>query len=158
MNAKALVCLAAASALFAGCAAQKASMTTAPAPSSSSSAAAAPAAPSAPADGSTRTVKSRDGRFEGEVVGVIAPGSKFSKVQIGMEMDEVNRLIGVGNGMTSNETGKRWIPFYYGNDTRRIQVSYANEGCLTFTGGNRFGGGGNELIRITADPRGVCGE
>src|SRR5439155_15649947 len=44
MNAKALVCLAAVSALFAGCAAQKAS-TTAPVPSSSSSAAAPAAAP-----------------------------------------------------------------------------------------------------------------
>lgn len=117
----------------------------------------ASASASTPAKGATpgaRIVKSRDGRFEGEMVGNPAPGSKFAKLQIGMEMNEVTRLIGGANRMTSNETGKRWIPFYYGNDVTRHQLHYDGEGCLTFTGGNHFGGGGNELIRITADPSG----
>ena len=75
-----------------------------------------------------------------------------------MEMNEVFGLIGAGSNMSSNETGKRWIPFYFGNDARRFQVSYVNEGCLTFTGGNIYGGGGNELIRIAVDAKGVCGD
>ena len=123
--------------------------------SSASTASSAKAA--TPSD--VRIVKSRDGRFEGEMVGTPAPGSKFSRVQIGMEMNEVTKLIGGADEMTSNETGKRWIPFYFGNDTRRVHLIYKGEGCLSFTGGNVYGGGGNELVRITADPSGTkCAE
>jgi hypothetical protein len=57
--------------------------------------------------------------------------------------------------MHTSETGKRWIPFYFGNDATRLQADYSGEGCLTFTGGSVFGGGTNELIRITADPSGA---
>ena len=101
-------------------------------------------------------VKSRDGRFGGEIVGTPAPNSKFARLQIGMTMGEVTSLIGAPDDMVRHETGKRWIPFYYGNDAQRLQVLYRGEGCLTYTGGNVFGGGGNELIRITAQPRGGC--
>ncbi|NUZ04255.1 hypothetical protein [Piscinibacter koreensis] len=120
-------------------------------------AAAAKPAAAAPA-GDTRVVKSRDGRFEGEIVGTIAPGSRFSKLSIGMEQNEVLSLIGGPDSVNTHETGKRWIPFYYGNDVRRIEVFYKGEGCLTFTGGNPWGGGGNELIRITATTRTDCAE
>ena len=106
----------------------------------------------------TRIVKSRDGRFEGEMVGTAAPGSKFSRLAIGMTMDEVTRLIGGPDNIVRHETGKRWIPFYYGNDAQRMQALYRGEGCLTYTGGNVFGGGGSELIRIAAVPSGACME
>ncbi len=101
-------------------------------------------------------VKSRNGAYEGEIVGNIAPNSRFAKLQIGMTMAEVSSTIGAADDMHRHETGKRWIPFYFGNDSQRIQAFYKNEGCLTFTGGNVFGGGGNELIRITAAPKGGC--
>jgi hypothetical protein len=127
-------------------------------PAATSPAAQPQAAAPGTAANAPRIVKSRDGRFDGELVGTPAAGSKFAKLQIGMEMNEVFKLIGAGDNMTSNETGKRWIPFYFGNDARRVQVAYANEGCLTFTGGNIYGAGGNELIRITVDPKGVCGD
>ena len=147
-------------ALIAGCANQQATTPAAPATAAAVPAkpAAAPAAPTATPYGPMRIVKSRDGRFEGEMVGNAAAGSKFSKLAIGMEMEEVTKLIGGPDNMASNETGKRWIPFYYGNDARRIQVIYRGEGCLTYTGGNRFGGGGNELIRITATTQLNCME
>ena len=106
----------------------------------------------------TRIVKSRDGRFDGEMVGTAAAGSKFSRLAIGMTMDEVTRLIGGPDNIVRHETGKRWIPFYYGNDAQRMQALYRGEGCLTYTGGNVFGGGGSELIRITALPSGACME
>jgi hypothetical protein len=103
-------------------------------------------------------LKSRDGGFEGEVIGVVVSGGKFSKLQIGMLMPEVLALVGGPDGMISHETGKRWIPFYFGTDARRIEVLYKGEGCLTYTGGNPWGGGDNMLIRITATSRTDCTE
>ena len=106
--------------------------------------------------GAVRKVKSQDGRFEGEIVGNVASGSRFARVQIGMTYDQVTALIGAPDNMVRHETGKRWIPFYYGNDSQRLQVLYRRDGCLTFTGGNVFGGGANELVRITATSREDC--
>lgn len=108
--------------------------------------------------GTTRSVKSQNGQFEGEIVGTPAPNSKFAKVKIGMKMREVSGLIGAPDDMYRHETGKRWIPFYFGNDSQRLQTLYKGEGCLTYTGGNVFGGGENELIRITVDASGRCME
>ncbi|MFL6663823.1 MAG: hypothetical protein ACJ8G7_16750 [Rhizobacter sp.] len=114
--------------------------------------AAAPAASSP--YGPARIVKSKDGRFDGEVIGT--PGAKFSKLKIGMTMAEVTALIGGPDNIGRHETGKRWIPFYFGNDAQRMEALYKGEGCLTYTGGNAFGGGESELIRITATPRTDC--
>lgn len=116
--------------------------------------AATPAAPPAPRN--TQIVKSTDGSLEGEVVGTIAPNSRFSKLKIGMTLSEVNALIKAPDDLKRHETGKRWIPFYYGNDAQRMQALYIGEGCLTYTGGNVFGGGSNQLIRITADTTRNC--
>ena len=144
------VAVLAAFALVAGCASRGGST------SSSSAAPAASPAPAAASDnGGYRAVKSRDGSFDGEMYGTPAPGSRFSKVAIGMEYEEVTRLIGAPSNMHVHETGKRWIPFYYGNDVTRMEVDYPGEGCLSFTGGNHWGGGGHQLIRITADPSGA---
>ena len=109
--------------------------------------------PSAPGG---RIVKSQDGTFDGEIIGTPAPGSKFAKLQIGMTMREVNALIGAPDDLVRHETGKRWIPFYFGDDAQRMQALVKNEGCLTYTGGNVFGGGGNQLIRIQVDSTGKC--
>jgi hypothetical protein len=139
-------------ALAAGCASQN--------PPGTAQAAASPAAAAAPSDdyGPIKKVKSRDGTVEGEVIGTVVPGGKFSKLQIGMLMPEVLALVGGPDGMNSHETGKRWIPFYFGGDARRIEVFYKGEGCLTYTGGNAWGGGDNQLIRITATQRTDCTE
>ncbi len=137
--------------LLAGCASQ---------PAKQSAAAPEPAKPAAStqaaATDSGRAQKSVDGSFEGEVIGKPVAGSKFSKVKIGMSFREVTRLIGAPDDMQRYETGKRWIPFYFGNDAQRVETLYRGEGCLTFTGGNVFGGGGEQLIRITVDPKGAC--
>lgn len=142
-----LAALFAATAVIAGCASHGASS------SSSSAPAAAPAAAAAPSD--MRIVKSADGRFDGEMIGTPAPGSKFAKLSIGMSYEEVTAILGAPNAMAMHETGKRWIPFYFGNDVVRMETVFKGEGCLSFTGGNQFGGGGHELIRITADPSGA---
>jgi hypothetical protein len=111
---------------------------------------------SQPSSPNGRIVKSQDGTFDGEIVGTPAPASKFAKLKIGMTMREVNGLIGAPDDLIRHETGKRWIPFYFGDDAQRMQALVKNEGCLTYTGGNVFGGGGNQLIKIEVDRTGKC--
>jgi hypothetical protein len=102
-------------------------------------------------------VKSRDGKYTGEIVGTPAPDSKFAKLEIGMEVSEIEKVMGRGPDRShSYESGKRWIPFYFGNDARRMQALYKGEGCLILTGGNIWGGGGGDLLQIVHDPSGAC--
>ena len=116
-----------------------------------------PAATAAQPANAPRIVKSRDGKYTGEVVGTPGPDSKFVKLVIGMEPNEVQDILGRSPDRShSYESGKRWIPFYFGNDARRTQALYKGEGCLIFTGGNIWGGGGGDLIAITFDTSGAC--
>ncbi|HZF78878.1 MAG TPA: hypothetical protein VEZ89_03720 [Rubrivivax sp.] len=102
-------------------------------------------------------VKSRDGTFTGEVVGTAAPGSKFARLQIGMQMKEVQDILGrAPDRLHTYESGKRWIPFYFGNDVRRMQVLFSGEGCLVFSDGNVWGAAGGDLIAIHHDATGRC--
>ena len=116
-------------------------------------AAAAMPAPSVPG---ARVVKSRDGSYTGEIIGTPAAGSKFAQLQIGMDTNEAQKIVGrFPDQVHTYESGKRWIPFYFGNDARRMQVLYKGEGCLIFTGGGAFSSGG-DLIQIQVDPSGAC--
>lgn len=113
-----------------------------------------------------RTVRSPDGHVTGVVVGPVGPNSRFARVRIGMALGQVQTLIGPPDAWQVRETGKRWLPFYYGNDMRRLQAFWQGEGCLSFaTGtirGERFRAdgartdSGNELVRIEVDPAGGC--
>jgi hypothetical protein len=110
-------------------------------------------APSVPG---ARVVKSRDGSYTGEIIGTPAAGSKFAQLQIGMDTNEAQKIVGrFPDQVHTYESGKRWIPFYFGNDARRMQVLYKGEGCLIFTGGGAFSSGG-DLIQIQVDPSGAC--
>jgi len=131
--------------VVAGCAAQQASTKTSDAPAAAKS-----------ADTNAQPVKSRNGHAEGEIIGTPAKNSKFAKLKIGLSLHQVNQLIGTPDDIDRHETGKRWIPFYFGADVQRLEAFYKGEGCLTYTGGNQFGAGGNKLIRIVADPKGTC--
>jgi hypothetical protein len=136
--------------LFSACSSTPKSAAPAAAPAPTAAASNAPAAP-------TRTVKSRDGKYTGEIVGTPAPDSKFAKLEIGMEVSEIEKVMGRGPDRShSYESGKRWIPFYFGNDARRMQALYKGEGCLILTGGNIWGGGGGDLLQIVHDPSGAC--
>ena len=144
--------LAASTPMLAGCASTSRSSEPAPAPAAQPAGAAGTAA-----SGSTRVVKSRDGRFEGEVSGQAVPNSKFAQLAIGMNMGEVQDRLGrAPDRLHTYESGKRWIPFYFGNDARRMQVLFKGEGCLVFTDGNVWGGAGGDLIRIDHDASGAC--
>jgi hypothetical protein len=93
------------------------------------------------------------------LVGTPAADAKFAKLQIGMDTNEVQEILGRSPDRShSYESGKRWIPFYFGNDALRMQVLYKCEGCLIFTGGNFWGSVGGDLIQVTFDPAGACYE
>jgi hypothetical protein len=130
---------------IAGCGTTQPPVSAAPAPTAP--VAQAVAAPKAAAVANTKAAATN-------ITGIVAPGSKFSKVKLGMQFEQVNDLIGTPNSLNRNETGKRWIPFYFGSDVIRLQASYKGDGCLTYTGGNQFGSSGGELIAITVDPAG----
>ena len=103
-------------------------------------------------EGPSRTVPSLDGSFEGEIVGGDpAPSSKFAKVRIGMRAAQVAKLIGEPDDTDSHITGKAFIPFFFGGDTRRVEHFYAREGILTFSPAH-FMGEPDTLIRIIVDP------
>ena len=97
-----------------------------------------------------RTVKSRDGSFDGEIWGKPARNSQFASLQIGMSQAEVENRIGHGSDMKSYVTGKAWIPFYFGTDGHRFETYYKGQGSLIYTGGG-IGGGRGVLIGINHD-------
>lgn len=91
------------------------------------------------------------------MIGKAQPGSRFARLQVGMPMSEVQEVMGRSpDRLHTYESGKRWIPFYFGNDARRMQVLYKGEGCLIFTAGNVWGGAGGDLIGIEHDASGKC--
>jgi hypothetical protein len=92
-------------------------------------------------------VKSRDGTFDGEVYGTIPPGSKWAQLRIGMEQPEVERILGVSHQVHAYPTGKAYIPFYYGTDRYRYEVSYPGYGSVSYTGGS-WGAGRGVMMMI----------
>jgi hypothetical protein len=106
-------------------------------------------APGAKAESPTDTkmVKGING-WEGEISGKPAPGSKFTKLQIGMGMKQVTDLIGQPNDHGSYVTGKAWIPFYFGSDRYRHEMVYKGQGRLIFAGGSVGDYSSGHLISI----------
>lgn len=104
----------------------------------------------------TEQTDSKSAKSKDDIIGTIQPGSKFAKLKIGMDMAQVQALIKMPDDMKRYESGKRWIPFYFGDDAQRMETYYEGEGCLTYTGGGVFGGVGGQLIRIHADKTKDC--
>jgi hypothetical protein len=93
----------------------------------------------------------------GQIIGTPPKDSKFARLRIGMRMSEVQNILErAPDRFHTYESGKGWIPFYYGTDIRRLRVLFRGEGCLVFTGGNYWGSGGGDLIQIHVDPSGAC--
>jgi hypothetical protein len=86
-----------------------------------------------------------------QVIGTPAPNSKFAKLRSGMSHTEVESLIGPPDKVASHQTGKAWIPFYFGKDAFRIETYYKGEGKLTFSG-SVYGNMKGKLIQVTVDP------
>ena len=100
----------------------------------------------------TRKVTSEDGLVKGEIIGIPAPESKFSRLKIGMKLEQVEHLIGKPDDTNSRITGRQYQPFYFGGDTQRTEAFYKNEGQLTFSN-IQHDSAVDTLIRITVNPK-----
>ena len=98
--------------------------------------------------GSGTAVKGLGG-WEGEITGKPAPGSKFTKLQIGMSMRQAVDLVGVRpTDQGAYMTGKAWIPFYYGADRHRYEMVFKGQGRLIFAGGSLGDYSGGNLVWV----------
>lgn len=85
---------------------------------------------------------------EGEIVGKLAPGSKFNQLQIGMGMKQATDIAGTPTDQGAYITGKAFIPFYFGGDRHRYEMAYKGWGRLVFAGGSLGNYTGGNLICI----------
>jgi hypothetical protein len=138
-----LLALMTALALLAGCAA------TSPGSSSATKAEPAPATASGgkSADDKTQRVKGLND-WEGDITGTPAPGSSFTKLQIGMGMRQVNDIVGRPTDQGAYITGKAFIPWYFGSDRYRHEMVYKGVGRLIFAGGSMGDYSSGNLIWI----------
>ena len=123
---------------------------------SGSSPAAAPATTTASVavevkPGATQQVKGLNG-WEGEISGIPAASSKFAKLQIGMGMRQVTDIAGPPTDQGAYVTGKAWIPFYFGSDRHRYEMTYKGQGRLIFAGGSIGNMSSGNLISIIHNP------
>ncbi len=102
---------------------------------STESTSSAPPPKTAPAKETAKKETAKKEAPEGEIVGKPAAGSKFSKLQLGMTLNQVEKAIGRPTKQWTHPTGKASIPFYFGPDRWVIQYSYKGEGVLTINSG-----------------------
>lgn len=76
--------------------------------------------------------------WEGEITGKPVPGSKFSKLQIGMGLREALDVAGTPTDQGAYVSGKAFIPFYFGSGGTRYEAAYKGHGRLIFAQGSRF--------------------
>ena len=60
--------------------------------------------------------------------------SPFAQIQIGMSQGQVHSILGQPTDSKVYQTGKMWIPFYFGNDTYRTEELYKGVGRITYSG------------------------
>ena len=73
--------------------------------------------------------------YSGEITGIPAPGSRFTQLQIGMSLRQALDLCGPPTDQGAYITGKAFIPFYFGADRHRYEMTYKGWGRLIFAGG-----------------------
>lgn len=79
--------------------------------------------------------------WQGEITGVPVKGSRFTKLKIGMPLQQVFDLIGQPTDQGAYVTGKAFIPFYFGSDKVRWEATYKGQGRLIFSNQAGFGTG-----------------
>lgn len=108
-----------------------------------------PAAQAA-APAATPAVKSNQAA-DSVIEGNIPAGSAFAKIQIGMTQGQVHEILGQPTDTKSYQTGKAWIPFYFGPDTMRTDEFYKGVGSITYTGAG-IGGVHWKVYRAVYNP------
>jgi outer membrane protein assembly factor BamE (lipoprotein component of BamABCDE complex) len=77
--------------------------------------------------------------------------SAFAKLQIGMTQGQVHEILGQPSDTKSYQTGKAWMPFYFGRDVMRTDEFYKGVGIVTYTGAG-IGGVHWKVYRASYDP------
>jgi len=80
--------------------------------------------------------------WKGEVSGIPAANSRFTKLKIGMSQKQATDIVGerpTDEGLYL--TGKAFIPFYFGSDKHRWESVFKGQGRLIFASQAGFGSG-----------------
>ena len=59
-------------------------------------------------------------------------------------------ILGAPTSQQNYQTGKAWIPYYYGPDTGRVDYRYKGLGSVVFSR-NRYSGA-TKVVRVDSDP------
>ncbi|MCQ8104210.1 outer membrane protein assembly factor BamE [Methylomonas sp. SURF-2] len=102
------------------------------------------------AAGSTQVAKASR-TSESVIEGDIPAGSPFAKIQIGMTQGQVHEILGQPTDTKVYQTGKAWIPFYFGPDTMRTDEFYKGVGSVTYAGAG-VGGVHWKVFRAVYNP------
>ncbi|MCK6389609.1 MAG: hypothetical protein L6Q40_01090 [Azonexus sp.] len=79
--------------------------------------------------------------WQGEISGVPAANSRFTRLKIGMSQTQVTDIAGQPTDQGAYITGKAFIPFYFGSDKSRWEMVYKGQGRLIFSNQAGFGSG-----------------
>jgi hypothetical protein len=71
---------------------------------------------------------------ESRIEGKFPANSPFAKIKLGMTQGQVHEILGQPTDTKSYQTGKAWIPFYFGPDVMRTDEFYKGVGVITYTG------------------------
>ncbi len=83
-------------------------------------------------EGHGKKVKGING-YSGEVLGTPVSGGRFSKLQIGMTVEQVANILGTPSEQGNYITGQAFNPFNFtGSGSTRYQMIYKNKGRLIF--------------------------
>ena len=88
---------------------------------------------------------------ESIIEGNFPADSAFAKLQIGMTQGQVHEILGQPSDIKGYQTGKAWIPFYFGPDVMRTDEFYKGVGVVTYTGAG-VGGVHWKVFRASYDP------
>lgn len=71
---------------------------------------------------------------DSRIDGTFPADSAFAKLKLGMTQGQVHEILGQPTDTKSYQTGKAWIPFYFGPDVMRTDEFYKGVGVVTYTG------------------------
>ena len=80
----------------------------------------------------------------------IPADSPLAQIEVGMNDEDVRRIMGSPDDTNAYMTGKAWIPYYYGPDTSRSDWLYQGQGRVVFSR-NRYSGA-LKVIRVMYNP------
>ena len=87
---------------------------------------------------------------ESRIEGNFPASSPFAKIRLGMTQGQVHEILGQPTDTISYQTGKMWIPFYFGRDVMRFEELYKGVGIIVYTGMG-VGGVNWKVYRATYD-------